>query len=134
VNLPHSLPLELVIVFSHATILPRGSCPAKLDHLIKVKYEVGCPPPAHTTELLGNITIDADLLSAGSPQLLSNQNNELCTYDREFTYKMKNRLSQSIGTGFTSYRARLTWNNQFVQKNGEGFATRATINGTGPCP
>lgn len=101
---------------------------------VKVKYEVGCPPPAHTIELLGNITVDADLLSSGSAQLLSNQNDEICTYEREFTYRMKNRLSQSVGSAYTSYREKLTWNNGFVQKTGPGISVRATINGVAACP
>jgi hypothetical protein len=32
-NLPHSVPLELLIVLLHTSILSRVSCPGKLDHL-----------------------------------------------------------------------------------------------------
>lgn len=102
-----------------------------------VKYQVGCPPPGHpvdhTLDVIGNIQEDAVSENVGM-QLLQNNNDELCTYEKNYLYRMKNRLDQGIGTGFTSYRARLTYRDISVQKHGPGIATRATIPGIGPCP
>jgi len=100
---------------------------------IIVKYDVGCPPPNHTLELIGHIQDDA-ILQTTDTQLLNNQSDELCTYELTNLYKMKNRLDQTIGTGFTSYTARLTWNGKSVTKVGPGISTRATIAGVGSCP
>ncbi|CAN5184214.1 hypothetical protein BH20ACI1_BH20ACI1_13830 [soil metagenome] len=100
---------------------------------VTVKYKVGCPPPNHTIQLIGHIETDAILL--GSQQtLITNDSNELCTYETKFSYRMKNRLSQAVGTGFTSYTGKLTWNGKSVTKEGPGISTRATIVGTGACP
>jgi hypothetical protein len=100
---------------------------------ITVRYLVGCPPPNNTLELIGHIQDDAILLGSDTT-LINNDHDEICTYDYVASYKMKNRLSQTIGTGFTSYTARLTWDGKSVTKAGPGISTRATIPGTGACP
>ena len=100
---------------------------------IIVRIQVGCPPPDHTLDLTGHIQEDA-ILESSTEDLITNQSDELCTYDVTKTYQMKNRLSQNIGTGFTSYTAVLTWRDASARKSGPGISTRATIPGTGPCP
>jgi hypothetical protein len=99
------------------------------------KYDTGCPygPGQQTTfDLTGHIKDDAILLS--EEIIKTADDSETCTYEATRLYRMRNRLSQSTGTGFTSYRAMVTWNGKTAFKTGSGISTRATIAGVGTCP
>lgn len=100
---------------------------------ITIKYDVSCPPANSMPEVIGNIELDAVLLCNESHVLTNNDNNEVCTYEIKKIYRMKNRLSQDVGTGFTSYSVRVTDSGRTTQKAGPGLSVRATIPGTGPC-
>lgn len=99
------------------------------------EYETGCPfgtGQETTHNLTGHIQEDAILLSEQIQKTADD--GEKCTYKATREYRMKNRLDQSIGTGFTSYKAVVTWSGRTASKNGPGLSTRATIPGVGPCP
>ncbi|HXG67138.1 MAG TPA: Ig-like domain-containing protein [Blastocatellia bacterium] len=100
---------------------------------ITIKYDVTCPPGTYTLSVLGNIQPDAEFICDKSLQLITNDNNEVCTYQVTKLYRMKNRLSQTTGTAFTSYRVELTDSGRMTKKNGEGFSVRASIPGTTAC-
>jgi hypothetical protein len=100
---------------------------------VTVRYDVSCPPVEHTLSLIGHITEDADFLCNESFQLITNDNNEVCTYEVKKIYRMRNRLSQETGSAFTSYSAQLTEGGKTVTKEGPGVSVRATISGTVPC-
>ena len=100
---------------------------------IIVKYAVGCPQPNHALTLIGHISEDATLESS-TEQPINTGDLELCTYEITNLYRMHNRLSQSTGTGFTTYTAKLTWSGTSVTRAGPGISTRATISGVGSCP
>ena len=58
---PHRLPLELVIILSHNLILPRPSCPAKLDHLNRNQVaETGSGPEIRLAQDMTGVEIDDD--------------------------------------------------------------------------
>lgn len=99
------------------------------------RFQVGCPlgpGQGHTYELTGNITVDAIQLSSSTQEIANDL--ETCTYENVKTYRMKNRLSQTIGSAFTSYRGVVTWQEKSASKHGPGISVRATIPGTGACP
>ena len=100
---------------------------------ITIKYDVSCPPTEPTVEVMGNIEPDAVFLCNEAHLLLNNDNNEVCSCEVRKIYRMKNRLSQDVGTGFTSYSVRITDRGRTTQKQGPGVSARATIPGTTPC-
>jgi len=100
---------------------------------ITIKYDVSCPPAEPNVEVVGNIELDAVFLCNEAHLLLNNDNNEVCTYEIRKIYRMKNRLSQDVGTGFTSYSVKITDGGRPTQKQGPGVSVRATIPGTTPC-
>jgi hypothetical protein len=100
---------------------------------IKIKYKVTCPPVTYDLQVLGNIQPDADFVCNESLTLLENEDNEICTYEVKKIYRMKTRLSQEVGSAFTSYQVKIIDSGRTAMKSGPGVSVRATISGTAPC-
>jgi hypothetical protein len=103
---------------------------------IIIKYDISCPPPSSSIEVSGTINDRADFEGDNVTMLSQSDDTEVCTFRLEATYRMRNSLDQSVGTGDANFTVTITdgSSGKTASRQGPSVEVRATIPGTGPCP